>query len=90
MKYEIKNGENSTTDKLEEKCLNPNLIFENKIVPEYVPTKLAASYLGISEGALRIRVCRGQIRAHKFGRSLRFRLPELANLFQTKEVSNGN
>ncbi len=61
------------------------LLFENQIVPEYITTNRAAQLLGISENALRIKVCRGQITAHKFGRSLRFRLTEIANLFTKKE-----
>jgi excisionase family DNA binding protein len=60
-------------------------LFENKIVPEYITTKNAANLLGISENALRIKVCRGQVAAHKFGRSLRFRLTEIATLFIKKE-----
>lgn len=68
------------------KVLNPNinfesnLIFDNKIVSEYVPTKLAASILGISENALRIKVCRGEISPLRLGRSLRFRVSEMVGL----------
>ena len=61
------------------------MFFENKIVPEYITTRLAANILGISENALRIRVCRGQVPVHKFGRSLRFRMTEIAGLFLSKE-----
>lgn len=59
--------------------------FENRIVPEYIGTKLAAMILGISENSLRIKVCRGQIPAYKFGRSLRFRRTEIESLFTRKE-----
>lgn len=62
--------------------------FENQIVPEFITTKRAADLLGISENALRIKVCRGQIAAHKLGRSLRFRQTEIANLFIKKELKN--
>lgn len=62
--------------------LNTNQFFENKIVSEYVPTKLAASILGISENALRIRVCRGEIVPLRLGRSLRFRVAEIIGLLQ--------
>ncbi len=62
-----------------------NLFFLNRIVSEYVSTKLAADLLGISENALRIKVCRGHIPAHKLGRSLRFRVAELASLLKRKE-----
>lgn len=61
-----------------------NLLFENRIVPEYITTKSASIYLGISENALRIKVCRGEISAYKFGRQLRFRLTEIANLVTKK------
>jgi hypothetical protein len=49
-----------------------------EIVPEYVPTKIAAMLLGISENALRIKVCRGQISAEHDGRKLKFRLADLS------------
>jgi excisionase family DNA binding protein len=68
-------------------------IFENRMMSEYVPTQLAAKYLGLSENALRIRVCRGQIKAHKFGRSLRFSKSEIAvflNQFRLKGEPSGN
>ncbi len=61
------------------------LFFENKIVPELIPTKIAANILGITENALRIKVCRGLVPAQKFGRSLRFKVSEIARLLQAKE-----
>lgn len=66
-------------------CLGSNLIFENRIVPEYITTRLAANFLGISENALRIKVCRGQVPVHKLGRSLRFRISEITQLFKREE-----
>lgn len=60
-------------------------LFENKIVPEYVSTEVAAQVLGISENALRIKVCRGQIPCYRLGRSLRFKLSEINRLFLRKE-----
>lgn len=62
-----------------------NLFFENEIVPEYITTRIAAGLLGISENALRIKVCRGQVPVHKLGRSLRFRMSEIACLFKPRE-----
>ena len=59
--------------------------FDNKIVPEYVSTRVAAQILGISENALRIKVCRGLIPCYHFGRSLRFRPDEIFKLFHRKE-----
>ena len=60
-------------------------LFENFIAPEYVNTGFAARLLGISENALRIKVCRGKIPAYKFGRCLRFKMSEINNLFLPKE-----
>lgn len=60
-------------------------IFENKIASEFVPTRLAAELLGISENALRIKVCRGQVSVYKFGRSLRFKTSEIGQLLYKKE-----
>lgn len=60
-------------------------LFRNRIMPEFVPTKLAADYLGISENALRIKVCRGEVPTYKLGRSLRFRMTEIANLVVKRE-----
>ena len=61
------------------------LFFGNKIVFEYIPTRLAASILGISENALRIKVCRGEIPVCRLGRSLRFRVAEIVGLLKIKE-----
>jgi len=62
-----------------------SVFFENKIVPEFVSTKVAADFLGISENALRIKVCRGLIPCYHFGRSLRFKISEISKLFHRKE-----
>jgi excisionase family DNA binding protein len=59
--------------------------FENRIAPEYVNTKSAAEFLGISENALRILVCRGKIPSHKFGRRLRFKISDLKNIYLRKD-----
>jgi len=64
---------------------NSSSLFENKIVSEYVSTRVAAQILGVSENALRIKVCRGLIPCYKFGRSLRFRISEITKLFHRKE-----
>lgn len=74
-------------------CLEQGLVdsnksekfFENRIVPEYITTRIAANILGISENALRIKVCRGQVPVHKLGRNLRFRVAEINSLFLPKE-----
>ncbi len=62
-----------------------SMLFENKIVPEYVSTQVASQILGISENALRIKVCRGLIPCYHFGRSLRFKISEISKLFHRKE-----
>ena len=59
--------------------------FENRIAPEFLNTKLASLYLGITENALRIKVCRGQVPYFKFGRQLRFKIHELRSLLLRKE-----
>ena len=59
-------------------------IFENRIVCEWLSSKEAASYLGVSENALRIMVCRGQVKFSKFGRRLRFRFRDVESLFARK------
>lgn len=64
--------------------MSNSLIFENRIVREWLTTKEAAQYLGVSENALRIMVHRGQISAFKFGRRLRFRLKDCVALFSKK------
>jgi len=59
-----------------------NLISENRVEREWLSTKEAAHYLRLSENALRIMVCRDQIRSHKIGRRLRFQLSDCQALFQ--------
>ncbi|MBY0383980.1 helix-turn-helix domain-containing protein [bacterium] len=54
-------------------------------MPEFLNTKLAAQYLGISENALRIKVCRGQVPHFKFGRQLRFKTQELKKMILRKD-----
>lgn len=49
-----------------------NKFFENRIEREWLSTEEAAHYLRLSENALRIMVCRGQIPVGRFGRRLRF------------------
>jgi excisionase family DNA binding protein len=63
-----------------------NLLFENRIVREWLSTEEAASYLSVSPNALRIMVYRGQIPAYKFGRRLRFKTQDCRTLFQPKGV----
>ncbi|MGE0632380.1 MAG: hypothetical protein AB7O96_08235 [Pseudobdellovibrionaceae bacterium] len=69
----------------EEKAVNSELekkFFENKIVPMWASTKVAADVLGITPNALRIRKCRGQIECRYFGNQLRFNISYLQSLFR--------
>lgn len=50
-----------------------SLFFENEIKCEWLSTKDAARFLGLSENAIRIMVHRGQIQVYKLGRRLRFK-----------------
>jgi len=59
-----------------------NLFFDNKIVPVWASTKVAAKVLGVTPNALRIRKCRGEINCRYFGRHLRFNLNDLQTLFR--------
>lgn len=52
---------------------------------KWITTKEAAKYLGISENALRIMVCRRQIVFYKFGRRLRFNVTDVYSQFTQKE-----
>lgn len=60
------------------------------IGPEFINIKQASEYLNISQNALRIRVCRGQVAYHNFGRKLRFKYSDLKKVLKTKDVKNGN
>lgn len=55
--------------------------FDNRIEQKWLSTEEAAQYLRISSNALRIMVCRNQIRYHKFGRRLRFTIEDCMALF---------
>lgn len=61
---------------------NELLISENRIVCEWLTSKEAARYLGITPNALRIWVCRGKVKSYKLGRFLRFRITDLSVLLQ--------
>lgn len=63
---------------------NVKLIFENQVEREWLTTKEAAYFLGVSENALRIMVHRDQISVYKFGRRLRFRYRDCQALFLKK------
>jgi excisionase family DNA binding protein len=58
--------------------------FENQVKREWLSTKEVASYLALSENAVRILVHRGRIPTFRFGRRLRFRLIDCQRLFERK------
>jgi len=60
------------------------LFFDNRIPGEWLSTKEAAAYLRSTPNALRILVHRGKLRAFKFGRQLRFRMPNLLVLIEKR------
>ena len=59
--------------------------FDNRI-NKLLSTKEASGILGVSENALRILVCRRKVKAYKLGSRLKFKLNDLANCLQQKEV----
>lgn len=59
-------------------------LFDNRIEHEWLSTEQASRFLSISSNALRIMVHRGQIKAYKFGRRLRFKMHDCRALFEKK------
>ncbi len=56
------------------------LLFENRIVCEWLSSAQVAIYLGITENAVRIMVCRRQVKFSKLGRRLRFHIKDVQSL----------
>ena len=80
---------NKNTDLKKSDSLFQNLIKKNQKADEkdrWLNTKEAAEFLRLTPNALRILVHRAQVKYYKFGRRLRFRENDLANLFLPKEV----
>lgn len=63
-----------------------DLLFENRVELEWLSTKQAADFLSISANALRIMVCRQQVKSYKLGRRLRFLKSDLLSLLKIKEI----
>ena len=61
------------------------LLFDSRI-HKLLSTKEASGLLGVSENALRILVCRKKVRAYKLGHRLKFKLGDLMDCLQQKEV----
>ena len=58
------------------------MFFENLEVGEWLTSTEAARFLRISPNALRIKVCRGEVKFKKLGSRLRFCVHELKCLLQ--------
>ena len=63
--------------------------FEKQIVPVWASTKVAATILGISPNALRIRKHRGEVQCRYFGRHLRFDVSQLVSLIRDERTTKG-
>lgn len=63
-----------------------NEFFDNLV---WMTSAEAASYLRKSVGAIRVMVCRGQIRARKFRRRLYFKRIELDRTLDSAEMKGG-
>ena len=68
---------------LKERSLKKELFFDNR-THKLLSTREASDFLGVSENALRILVCRKKVRAYKL--RLKFKLDDLASCLQKKEV----
>lgn len=69
-----------------------NNIFAEKFIENqavWMTSAEAARYLRKSVGALRVMVCRRQIRARKFHRRLYFKRLELDRLLDSSEIKGG-
>ena len=64
-------------------------LFDNQ-KNKLLSTKEASGFLGVSENALRILVCRKKVKAYKLGSRLKFKLDDLADCLQQKEVNYVN
>jgi hypothetical protein len=65
------------------------MFFENLEVGEWLTSTEAARFLRISPNALRIKVCRGEVKFQKLGSRLRFCVHELKRLLH-KGAKYGN
>ena len=72
-------------DELLKQPLKKSEFFDNRI-HKLLSTKEASGFLGVSENALRILVCRKKVKAYKLGNRLKFRHSDLADCLQQKEV----
>jgi hypothetical protein len=79
-RYNLNESENKFTDSIFE-----NLVTNKTVDENWLTTKKAAAFLGITPNALRIRVHRGQVVASKLGAHLRFSMACLKILLIKKE-----
>ena len=61
------------------------MFFLNRI-HKLLSTREASGFLGVSENALRILVCRKKVKAYKLGSRLKFKIEDLMSCLQKKEV----
>ena len=81
----------TTTRRTEERLLELELQNRSLKTEEWLDTKQAAAFLGITEGSLRNMVCRRKLSYHKLGSRNRYAKSELQDLIvpARKEESNG-
>lgn len=72
--------------KVSHEMCDSDMLFDNLI---WLGTKEAASYLRMTANALRIAVCRGQVKAHKWRRKLYFKKRDLERLLETSNIIGG-
>lgn len=60
-------------------------LFDNRVAKKWLNTKQAAEFLAVTPNALRIMVCRKQIRASKLRGRLRFQISDCELLLLQKE-----
>lgn len=61
-------------------------LFQNRIVCEWLSSVEAATYLGVTQNALRMMVYRRQVKFYKMGRRIRFHIKDLQALLIQKGV----
>jgi excisionase family DNA binding protein len=84
LKFRVITSDDVQIEKNTNPGYNESQFFENKIATQWLSTVEAASFLRVSENALRIMVHRDQVKAYKFGRRLRFKLTDCQNLILIK------
>lgn len=71
------------------KAFDKTMFFEKQIREKWLSTEEASRYLCLTQNAIRIMVYRKRLKAFKLGRRLRFRLSDLDDLLEKREVIYG-